>query len=221
MDKTQYMSGKKASELLGVHQRTLHQWDASGKIEVVRAPGGKRFYNVKKYLASQGIECREIAKETICDEITNENINQKMKISYARVSSMGQKNDLERQKQLLHKTFPNHTIIEDIGSGINLTKRGILKIIDMAIKGQIDELVIVHKDRLARFGYELIEYIIKTYSSGKIIIINQSEEIEPEEEMVKDVLQIMNVFVAKMNGRRKYNKRAKNEMDIDVNVIEI
>ena len=63
------------------------------------------------------------------------------------------------------------------------------------------------KDRLARFGYELIEYIIKKYSNGKITIINEKKEIEPEEEMVKDVLQIMNVFVAKMNGRRKYNKK--------------
>lgn len=100
-------------------------------------------------------------------------------------------------------------LIEDIGSGINLTKRGILKIIDIGIKGYIEELVVVYKDRLARFGYDLIKYIIETYSNGKIIIINEKENIEPEEEMVKDVLQIMNVFVAKMNGRRKYNKKPK------------
>ena len=133
--------------------------------------------------------------------------NEKVKICYARVSSSGQQNDLERQKELLKNLYPTHILIDDIGSGIKLTKRGILKIIDLAIKGKIDELVIVHKDRLARFGYDLIEYIIKTYSSGKIIIINQKEEIEPEEEMVKDVLEIMNVFVAKMNGRRKYKKK--------------
>jgi len=65
-------------------------------------------------------------------------------------------------------------------------------------------LVVVHKDRLARFGYDLIKYFIETYSNGKIIIINQDEEIEPEEELVKDVLQVMTVFVAKLNGRRKY-----------------
>jgi predicted site-specific integrase-resolvase len=79
----------------------------------------------------------------------------------------------------------------------------------MGIDGKIEELVIAHKDRLARFGYELIEHIIKKYSNGKITIINQKEEIEPEEEMVKDVLQIMNVFVAKMNGRRKYGLKNK------------
>lgn len=103
--------------------------------------------------------------------------------------------------------YPNNLLIEDIGSGINLTKRGILKIIDLGIKGLIEELVIVHKDRLARFGYDLIEYIIENYSNGKIIIINKKEEVEPEEEMVKDVLQIMNVFVTKMNGRRKYKTK--------------
>ena len=155
---------------------------------------------------------------TFCTNIENTNVkcvnmkdlndtNEKVKICYARVSSIGQQNDLERQKELLKNLYPTHILIDDIGSGIKLTKRGILKIIDLAIKGKIDELVIVHKDRLARFGYDLIEYIIKTYSSGKIIIINQKEEIEPEEEMVKDVLEIMNVFVAKMNGRRKYKKK--------------
>jgi putative resolvase len=64
----------------------------------------------------------------------------------------------------------------------------------------------VHKDRLARFGYDLIEHIIEKHSNGKIIIINEKKEKEPEEEMVEDVLQIMNVFVAKMNGMRKYKK---------------
>ena len=90
-----------------------------------------------------------------------------------------------------------------------MTKKGLMKIIELGIAGKIEELVIVHKDRLVRFGYELIEHIINKYSNGKIIIINKKEEVEPEEEMVKDVLQIMNVFVAKMNGRRKYNKNNK------------
>jgi predicted site-specific integrase-resolvase len=135
----------------------------------------------------------------------------KVKVCYARVSSVGQKDDLVRQKEVLTKTYPDYNLIEDIGSGINLTKRGLLKIIELAIDGKLEELVIVHKDRLARFGYELIEFLIKKYSNGKITIINKKEEVEPEEEMVKDVLQIMNVFVAKMNGRRKYNiKNNKN-----------
>jgi predicted site-specific integrase-resolvase len=102
-------------------------------------------------------------------------------------------------------------MIEDIGSGINLNKRGIRKIIDLAIEGKIEELVIAHKDRLARFGYELIEDLIKKYSGGKIIIAKKKEELMPEEELAQDVLQIMNVFVAKMNGLRKYKKKDKKE----------
>ena len=102
-------------------------------------------------------------------------------------------------------------MITDIGSGLNLNKRGIRKLIKLAIEGKIDELVISYKDRLARFGFELIEDLIREYSKGKIIIINEKEKQLPEEELAYDVLQIMNVFVAKMNGLRKYKK--KNETD--------
>ena len=133
----------------------------------------------------------------------------KLNISYVRVSSIGQKDDLERQKKMINKLYPNHVMIEDIGSGISLTKRGIKKIIKLAIAGKINKVVVAYKDRLARFGYDLIEDIIKEYSNGKIIIVNKSEEMEPEEELVKDVLQIMNVFVAKMDGLRKYKRKEK------------
>lgn len=207
INKTNFLSGKEASEILGVHQRTLHYWDKNNKIEVVRAPGGKRFYNVEKYLNSQKLNCKQInKKEIVCSNKKNK--NKKIKICYARVSSQGQKDDLERQKKELKNKYPNYEIIEDIGSGINFSRRGLLKIIEMGIEGKIEELVVMHKDRLTRFGFELIEHIIKKYSEGKIIIVEKKDkEEEPEEEMVKDVLQIMNVFVAKMNGKRKYNKK--------------
>jgi len=90
-----------------------------------------------------------------------------------------------------------------------MTKRGLIKILDLAIEGKVKELVVVHKDRLTRFGYDLIEYFIKKYSNGKIVILEADKDIEPEEELVKDVLQVMNVFVAKMNGRRKYKNRER------------
>ena len=98
-------------------------------------------------------------------------------------------------------------MIQDIGSGMNLNKKGIRKIIHLAIEGKVNEVVVAYKDRLARFGFELIEDLIKTYSDWKITIINKKNEVEPEEELVKDVLQVMNIFVAKMNGLRKYNKK--------------
>jgi predicted site-specific integrase-resolvase len=213
IDKTKFMGSKDASKILGIHPRTLYLWESKGVIETIRSSPnrGKRFYNVEKYLKNQGLVCHKIEneKEIKCSKIEDLEKEERIKICYARVSSAGQKDDLERQKKMLKEKYPEYYLIEDIGSGINLTKRGLLKIIEMGISGKIKELVIVHKDRLARFGYDLIEFIIKKYSNGKITIINKETEIEPEAEMVKDVLQIMNVFVAKMNGRRKYNLKNK------------
>lgn len=209
---TNFMGSKEASKMLGIHPRTLYLWEKNGTIETIRnKPNGKRYYNVEKYLKGKGITCQKINKKEIkCSKTTDIEKEKRVKICYARVSSTGQKEDLERQKEELKKKYPTHYLIEDIGSGINLTKRGIIKILELAIEGKVEEVVVVHKDRLARFGYDLIEWIIEKYSNGKITIINKKENMEPEEEMVKDVLQIMNVFVAKMNGRRKYNKKIEN-----------
>jgi predicted site-specific integrase-resolvase len=82
----------------------------------------------------------------------------------------------------------------------------------MAIKGELGEVVITYKDRLTRFGYEMIEYIIEKYSRGKIIIVNKKEEDTPVDEMTKDIVSIMNVYVAKMNGLRKYKNEMKEYM---------
>jgi putative resolvase len=103
--------------------------------------------------------------------------------------------------------YPNYRIISDIGSGLNFNRKGLIEIINMAINNKIENLIIAYKDRLARFGYELIEYIIKNYSNGKIIIINNNrEETTPLEEVSKDIIAIMNIYVAKVNGIRKYKK---------------
>jgi predicted site-specific integrase-resolvase len=104
----------------------------------------------------------------------------------------------------MHQKYPSYLIIEDISSGLNLNKRGIRKIIKLAIAGKINELVVTYRDRLTRFGFELIEEFIKDYSKGKLIVLNETEKLEPEEEIVKDIMAIMNVYVAKMNGLRKY-----------------
>jgi predicted site-specific integrase-resolvase len=204
----EYVSGSKASKILGVHQRTLYSWDEKKIIETIRTPGGKRLYNVKKYLenSDKNISREENTKQMHDFIINNKLSVKKYKIIYARVSSNAQKNDLERQKEMLSKKYPTYDLITDIGSGVNLNRRGLRKIIDYAIQGKIDEIVVAHKDRLCRFGYELIEDIIKRYSNGKITIMMESEEKEPKEELVEDVLQIMNIFVAKINGMRKYDK---------------
>ena len=107
----------------------------------------------------------------------------------------------------MEKRYPGHLLIEDIGSGLNFNRRGLRKIIKYAINGKIEELVVAYKDRLARFGFELIEDLIKEYSNGKIIILHKNKDLEPEEELIKDMLQIMNIFTAKMNGLRKYKEK--------------
>lgn len=201
-----FIGGKKASEILGVHQRTLYQWEEKKLIDTMRTPGGKRMYNVDKYLRVNGKAKLDIK---INDDDIDENGDDKLNLSYVRVSSMGQKDDLERQKQLILEKYPDHKMIEDIGSGVNLNRRGLRKIIKLAISGRVNELVVAYKDRLARFGYELIEDLIKEYSDGKIIIVEGKDDREPEEELAYDVLQIMNVFVAKMNGLRKYKKHTR------------
>lgn len=214
-----YYGGKKASELLGVHQRTLYQWEEKGKIETIRTPGGKRLYNVKDYIKNQ--KCDENECENNLKKLENIEKDKKINISYIRVSSIGQKDDLERQKKMIKNKYPNHIMIEDIGSGINLNRKGLRRIIKLGIEGKVNELVVAYKDRLTRFGYELIEDIIREYSGGKIIVVNQKEDMEPEEELVKDVLQIMNVYVAKMNGLRKYEKKNNDKKVIKVKKINI
>ncbi len=82
--------------------------------------------------------------------------------------------------------------------------KGLWKIIKLGIEGKINKLIIAYKDRLTRFGFELIEDLIKEYSNGEIIIENEKDEKEPKDELVDDVLQILNVYTAKMNGLRKY-----------------
>ena len=84
------------------------------------------------------------------------------------MSTAVQIDDMKRQEDYVKEKCPNHIIIKDIGSGINLNRKGLRKIIKLGIEGKIRELVIAHKDRLTRFGYELIRDIIKEYSGGEI-----------------------------------------------------
>lgn len=198
-----YVTGKQATSILGVHIRTLYQWDAKGWIETIRSPSNQRLYNVEKYLKTHKDKYNKM-NITNDDDTVPEG---RMYIIYVRVSSLGQKDDLERQKEMLVRKYPKYYLIEDIGSGMNLNRRGFRKMIDWAIEGKIEEVVVAHKDRLARFGYELFEDLLQKYSNGKITIDSkQDKKPIPEADLVEDVLQVMNIFVAKMNGLRKYKK---------------
>src|SRR5438067_8299398 len=123
-----YVGGKEASRILGVHQRTLYQWEEKGLIDTIRTPGGKRLYNVEKYLKEQQDKNNNIKGNEKDDLDEYDNTDEKLNLSYVRVSSRGQKNDLERQKKLVKDSYPDHIMIEDIGSGVNFNRRGLNKI---------------------------------------------------------------------------------------------
>jgi putative resolvase len=190
MNRDQYISPKKACEILGVHFMTLKNWEKNNDIECIRTLGGKRLYNVNKYLRTQ---LKDPIKRNIC---------------YCRVSTRNQKDDLERQISFMKEKYPKHEIFSEIGSGLNMNRKKLLKIVKYAIEGNINEVVVAHKDRLTRFGFELIETIIETYSHGKIIILNDTK-LSPQEEITQDLLSIINVFSARVNGLRKYKKQLK------------
>lgn len=185
---SKYLPRREVLKILGIHYQTLHNMVKRNEIELLKI-GTKHYYNLDKYLQEKGQNITHKEKKNIC---------------YCRVSSFKQKGDLDNQIKYMKEKYPYHEIIKDIGSGLNFNRTGLNKIIEMAISGEINELVIAHKDRLARFGYELIENIIKKYSNGKILVLGKEEEKTPYNEITKDIIAIMNVYVAKINGLRKY-----------------
>ena len=194
MDK--FIGSKEACKILGVHYKSLYNWEEQNKIETVKTPGGKRLYNVQKYIKENSNIKKNLDKN-------------KKKICYCRVSTYGQKDDLERQIEYMKKNYPNHEIIKDIASGLNFKRKGLKKIIKLALDGELEEIVVAYKDRLCRFGFDLIKDLIEEYSYGKIIILNE-KKMSPEEELTTDLVSIINVFSARLNGLRKYKKEIKN-----------
>ena len=190
-----YVKRKKVLEKLDIHYQTLNNMVKRGDIEIKRTGNSKMLYNLDKYLRKNNI-VKDKGKLNIC---------------YCRVSSKKQKEDLERQVKYMKKKYPNNKIIKDIGSGLNFERPGLRELIRLAIEGEINEVVVTYKDRLARIGYELIEWIIKSNSDGKIKIENKKEEETPEEELTNDILTIMNVYVAKINGRRSAKNKRERE----------
>jgi len=202
-----FVGSKKACEILGVHFMSLKKWEEDNSIEIVKTPGGKNLYNIEKYINDNIIPIKGEKKEELVQHINEEPIRRK--ICYCRVSTNSQKNDLTRQIEYMTNKYPEYELIKDISSGLNFKRPGLNKIIEYAIQGEIETLVIAYRDRLCRFGFELIEHIIKIYSKGTIEILNE-EHLSPEEELTHDLVSIINVFSARINGLRKYKKKFKN-----------
>ncbi len=185
----------KAAEELGVSIETLRRWENSGKIVSERTPKGHRRYDLSKL---RGI-------------IPNKNWNTKRTIAYARVSSHDQKTDLQRQVAVLESFCANHgwtfEILQDLGSGLNYSKKGLKKLIKEVCCGTIERLVITHKDRLLRFGAELIFSLCEQFGT-EVVMINAAEDSSFEDDLVQDVLEIITVFSARLYGSRsRKNKK--------------
>ena len=179
----------KASAILGVSITTLRRWEKEGKIIPEKTTCGHRRYDLAK-----------LKPELI--HISNDN---RQTIAYARVSSHDQKADLERQKQVLElycaKQGWTYEIVADLGSGMNYYKKGLKRLLNDVVAGRIGRLVITHKDRLLRFGAELV-FAICEAKKVEVVILNQGEDTTFEEDLAKDVLEIITVFSARLYGSR-------------------
>jgi predicted site-specific integrase-resolvase len=186
-----YYSSKTVTKLLGVTAQTLRNWDKEGKLK-------------PSYIKSNGY--RYYSEESILsytqERKTKKNLNV---IGYARVSSKKQIDDLERQvnniKEYLSSKYETYDIITDIGSGINYNKPGLLKLIEKINKKEVDLIVVLYKDRLLRFGFELIEHFANL-NNVKIEVLDKIDKNQ-DEELVEDLVQIITVFSCKIQGKQK------------------
>ena len=173
------------SRLLGVHPQTLRRWEREerpGLVAPVRTLGNHRRYLVQPK-----------------GEIT---------VGYARVSCHDQKDDLPRQAERLANYASDRPcmIIKDIGSGLNCNKPGLKKLLALLLTGTVRELILTFKDRLLRFGSELIFFICKQL--GVVVtILDHPEEKSMEETFTQDVLAILTVFSARLHGARSHRVR--------------
>lgn len=184
------VSISEAAKALGVSITTLRRWETDGKIVAEHTAGGHRRFNLTKLRPELFRAADEAKRKTV---------------AYARVSSHDQKADLERQKQVLELYCARQgwtfEVIADLGSGMNYHKKGLKRLLGAIIDGQIGRLVIAHKDRLLRFGAELV-FAICAAKNVEVVILNQGEDTTFEEDLAKDVLEIITVFSARLYGSR-------------------
>jgi excisionase family DNA binding protein len=178
-----------AAAILGVSVTTLRRWEKEGKLTSERTRAGHRRYDLSKIKPGL-LRTEDVSIKTI---------------AYARVSSHDQKADLERQKQVLElycaRQGWTYEVIADLGSGMNYHKKGLKRLLNDILSDKIGRLVISHKDRLLRFGAELV-FAICAAKNVEVVILNQGEDTTFEEDLAKDVLEIITVFSARLYGSR-------------------
>lgn len=189
MNQTQFVTSSSIRRRYQVSNRTLQRWADQHDVNVVRTPGGKRLYS-----------------EFDIDQLFGgESSRSKAKVCYARVSSHKQQPDLERQIADLQRTFPTHEIISEIGSGLNYNRPKFRALLDRVYRGDIEEVCVAHKDRMCRYGLELVEFIFQ--KSNTKLVVQMQETGDAQAELAEDLLAIITYFTAKNNGQRAAKKR--------------
>jgi putative resolvase len=191
--KTTY-SPKAFGVLIGRSTNTLQRWDREGRLRAHRSPiSNRRFYTHDQYLEYMG---RKMESE-------------RLNIAYTRVSGVAQKPDLVNQVKALEQFCTEQALVvdewmQDIGSGLNYKRKQFLHLFELIEQGRVKTLVIAHRDRLVRFGYEWFEAFCERHGT-KITVMN-NEKLSPEKEMVEDSIAIVTIFSARFHGLRSYKR---------------
>ena len=195
MDNT--YSPKEFGKLIGRTTNTLQKWDREGKLKAHRSPTtNRRYYTHDQYVLYRGLVAEE----------------QGLTIVYTRVSGVAQKPDLANQVHALEAYCKQHSItvdewMSDMGSGLNYKRKHFNRLLEMIELGQVRRLVIAHRDRLVRFGYDYFEAFCQRHHT-ELVVIN-GEAMSPEQEVVRDLMAIVTVFSARLPGLRSYKKVLK------------
>lgn len=192
----EHISTKETRQLLGVTAKTLRVWVGLGKIRAIKTPAGINMYNKQDVHAILGID--DPPKE-------------KKKIAYCRVSSRKQLDDLERQKEFFKVNYPNYTVVFDVASGLNWSRKGFNSILDGAIKGDIEEVMVAHRDRLCRFAFELIQSILEK-TNTKLTVLERHTFKSKSEELTDDILSIVHVYSCREMGKRRYANKENSSL---------
>lgn len=194
---------KKAVELSGLHPNTLRTYADKGIIKATRlSPRGRRLYDSESFNLHKRDEKADESK-LVC---------------YCRVSSSKQKDDLVRQVAYMRQQFSDAEIIQDVGSGLNYKRKGLQDILRRLMQGHKFTLIVAHRDRLCRFGFELLEYLLQC--NGSEIMVLDKTSHSPQQELTEDLLAILHVFSCRMHGLRRYTDKIKTDKNLSVTTAE-
>lgn len=188
-----YLTPKQVYEKYGYHPKTLADWADAGKIACIKSVGGHRRYPI-----------------AALENIKNAPSPAIKTVTYARVSTPSQKDDLQTQINYLGSKYPNCECISDIGSGLNFKRKKFLRLMERIANREIQTLVVAHKDRLCRFGYDFVEWFCKL-NGCEIVVLNHTYQ-SPQQEFLEDFMAIMHCFSAKLYFLRKYEKQINSDI---------